>query len=245
MPSIIMKTLVCLLVFVYCNCCAQEDTFRVQKAISISPDLDTLLGGHQYIFSLSGIDMATVPYIRFTEGKVQKTNTGFILTVNKVVSNKRKYAVELYVPGGKELNMVFAKEFTLMAMADMPKFEAARAAQWINQPPQIYAADNTNTIRLNLTGTDTISVGECRLLTHLEALDFNTGPIPVQSFTMQVQQGGVTKSYTGNSRFSAEILKALSGIKSGSLLTFSRVLYSRTGGSPDASVAGPFKLLVK
>ncbi|MFN8287035.1 MAG: hypothetical protein U0V74_09800 [Chitinophagales bacterium] len=240
-----MKGLSICLLLISLGCYAQDDVFRVHKTISVSPDIDTLLAGKRYVFTVSGINMAAVAHIDFSEGKVQKTDTGFILTVNTSVSSKRKYAVHIYVSGGTELKEVAQKEFTVWPM-DLPQ-STLPSLQNVLTPPAVYWYNSSDKFSNQLPVTDTISIekahGKRNNIFVISPANVN---YTVISFRLLVYCKGETKEFFARGNvFTPEMEAYMDGITPGCKITFAEVKYIRNNGTADESVAGPFKMLVQ
>lgn len=224
---------------------SQNDVFTVKKSINIYPDIDTLLGGKAYTFTVTGISMRSVAHISFSEGKVQKTDSGFIVTVNQSVSPKKKYAIQLFTSGGSGLKEVAGKEVTLWPMA-LPKFDPA-ALRGVPVPPAVYWFNSSDKFSSQLPVADTISLEKAHgKQNSIFVISASNVDYTVISFRLLVGCGGAIKEFFARGRiFTPEMEAYMATITKGCTISFADVKYVRNSGTADESIAGPFKMVVQ
>jgi hypothetical protein len=221
----------------------KEATFSVSKGeVKLLPNLDTLLAGCKYNFTVTGIASNQISAIKFSGGIVTILDSGIDVRTDSTLPSSRKCLLEIVYQKRKTL-LAFKKTYVIISLADLPKFVPPPGrpntvvyifAPWKNFP---------------LSTNDTVSVKT--LVTRLDsglqaaraAMDVNYN---ISSFDIILNCVGQNNKLHGTSQyFTAEMQQKLLALAPGCTIVFDKVTYSATNGSIENCVAGPFKIYVK
>ena len=221
---------------------AQKETvFKISaiKTISLIPDLDTLIGGRTYFFTLKGINQKEVAGMQLSGGRFAQKDSGMEFTI---YSNVDAASFSIRSKNNASSKAIFEKQFYVIRPFEAPVFEAPAVA-----------GRATNTISIFWDDFPPAKFGTITKAQLLSRQQFSAYKLSspnityaIGSFKMSVTCGGVTENFSSsNDHLTPEMLKKMTEVSEGCTIVLKEIRFMGTNTSPDTQLAGPFSLYVK